>query len=80
MKDFDFFPNVSLSTFIVDFKSEVFPFVLNFVINLSFHSNIDVVFSIFDPLIQVMPCGFEVFERINCESFIKQPILEIPVF
>jgi hypothetical protein len=79
LKNFDFFPNVSLSTFIVDFKSEVFPFVPNFVINLTFHSNIDVVFSIFDPLIQVMPFGFEVVERTNCESLIKQPILEVPV-
>jgi len=53
-------------------------FVPIIVTNLTFHSSIDV--STFDPLIQVMPFGFEVVERTNCESLVREPILKSQFF
>ncbi len=54
-------------------------FVPIIVTNLTFHSSIDVV-STFDPLVQVMPFGFEVVESIKCESLVREPILKSRFF
>ncbi len=67
---FDFFPNASTFAFIVDPCKEVFIFVFSpmppFVPNLGFHFNLDVIASIFFPLIQVnVHPGNEVVERID---------------
>ncbi len=54
---FDFFPNASTSTFVVDPCNEVFIYVpspmLPLVLDLGFHFNFDVVAFAFFPFIQV---------------------------
>jgi len=79
LEDIDFFPSASLFTFIIDFNSEVFSSVPILVTNLAFHCSIDVVVFTFDPLIQVMPFGFEVVERTNCGSLVRESILKLMI-
>ncbi len=78
LEDFDFFPmliywHLLLILIVRIFFLYLF-FVPIFVTNLAFHCSINVVYT-FDPLIQVMPFGFEVVERIDCEFLVREPIL-----
>ncbi len=76
---FDFFPNVSTSTYVVDPCNEVFIFVTSLVphlvLNPSFHFNPDDVAFAYFPLIQVnVPLGNEVVGRIDYEFHDREPI------
>jgi hypothetical protein len=83
LEDFDFFPMLIylhlLFILIVRFFLLYLFFVPIFVTSLAFHCSINVVYT-FDPLIQVMPFGFEVVQRIDCESFVREPIMKSQFF
>ncbi len=80
---FDFFPNASTFTSIVDPCKEGLILILVFfpmpplVPDLGFHFNLDVVASTSSPLIQVnVHPGNEVVEKIDYEFHVREPILK----